>query len=122
MFESTTPQPPKFRPSFRFPTLTIRGGRFGRFIFRLALLIVPLLFFRACFLTYVPPDRIGLRQISFGPGSGLQKDLVPPGYRRALSFYETVRTFPRDVQAIEFTRSEERRVGKECRSRWSPYH
>ena len=23
---------------------------------------------------------------------------------------------------IEDTRSEERRVGKECRSRWSPYH
>ena len=23
---------------------------------------------------------------------------------------------------IEFVRSEERRVGKECRSRWSPYH
>ena len=28
--------------------------------------------------------------------------------------YETVRP--------EVTRSEERRVGKECRSRWSPYH
>src|SRR3989475_10560708 len=34
----------------------------------------------------------------------------------------------KDVQDIEFTfergklRSEERRVGKECRSRWSPYH
>src|SRR2546429_4598069 len=34
-----------------------------------------------------------------------------------------------DVQVVEFTdwatpnvRSEERRVGKECRSRWSPYH
>ena len=27
------------------------------------------------------------------------------------------------VQAIlEMVRSEERRVGKECRSRWSPYH
>ena len=24
--------------------------------------------------------------------------------------------------AIALTRSEERRVGKECRSRWSPYH
>ena len=24
--------------------------------------------------------------------------------------------------AIENMRSEERRVGKECRSRWSPYH
>ena len=23
---------------------------------------------------------------------------------------------------LSFTRSEERRVGKECRSRWSPYH
>ena len=23
---------------------------------------------------------------------------------------------------VEATRSEERRVGKECRSRWSPYH
>ena len=25
-------------------------------------------------------------------------------------------------QKIEIKRSEERRVGKECRSRWSPYH
>ena len=30
-----------------------------------------------------------------------------------------------DTEAValgELTRSEERRVGKECRSRWSPYH
>ena len=27
--------------------------------------------------------------------------------------------FPKDILK---TRSEERRVGKECRSRWSPYH
>ena len=26
------------------------------------------------------------------------------------------------LQERPFTRSEERRVGKECRSRWSPYH
>ena len=25
-------------------------------------------------------------------------------------------------KTVEITRSEERRVGKECRSRWSPYH
>ena len=25
-------------------------------------------------------------------------------------------------EEVEFIRSEERRVGKECRSRWSPYH
>ena len=26
------------------------------------------------------------------------------------------------IQSLKLTRSEERRVGKECRSRWSPYH
>ena len=26
------------------------------------------------------------------------------------------------MEELELTRSEERRVGKECRSRWSPYH
>ena len=26
------------------------------------------------------------------------------------------------MQLIDLLRSEERRVGKECRSRWSPYH
>ena len=29
---------------------------------------------------------------------------------------------PRKYISIEECRSEERRVGKECRSRWSPYH
>src|SRR2546422_4361737 len=29
---------------------------------------------------------------------------------------------PRDLNDLLRTRSEERRVGKECRSRWSPYH
>ena len=27
-----------------------------------------------------------------------------------------------DPEIEEYLRSEERRVGKECRSRWSPYH
>ena len=26
------------------------------------------------------------------------------------------------ITELELVRSEERRVGKECRSRWSPYH
>src|SRR3989442_6124017 len=32
------------------------------------------------------------------------------------------RTEPNRWTPKKFTRSEERRVGKECRSRWSPYH
>ena len=31
-------------------------------------------------------------------------------------------SYARDAIAVRPTRSEERRVGKECRSRWSPYH
>ena len=27
-----------------------------------------------------------------------------------------------DIILLDINRSEERRVGKECRSRWSPYH
>ena len=39
--------------------------------------------------------------------------------------FEAVKDFNLDVadkEFIIFVRSEERRVGKECRSRWSPYH
>ena len=34
----------------------------------------------------------------------------------------TLRVQPGDVVRLRLVRSEERRVGKECRSRWSPYH
>ena len=30
--------------------------------------------------------------------------------------------WPEFIHEIDNVRSEERRVGKECRSRWSPYH
>ena len=51
-------------------------------------------------------------------------------YEAALPYVEAVfyRTTPfrgtksYDAQADQVPRSEERRVGKECRSRWSPYH
>ena len=36
-----------------------------------------------------------------------------------------LRMYPLDftiIKELYLTRSEERRVGKECRSRWSPYH
>ena len=36
--------------------------------------------------------------------------------------YEATELVPASLQLAPFLRSEERRVGKECRSRWSPYH
>ena len=37
----------------------------------------------------------------------------------SIEFAAIIQMFP---QLIHSARSEERRVGKECRSRWSPYH
>src|SRR2546430_4314587 len=52
---------------------------------------------------------------------GLLALVLGTGRRRALSL---VREKTRELshQALHDARSEERRVGEECRSRWSPYH
>jgi len=72
-------------------------------ILRVIVLLFPILFMRACLFTYIAPDEIGLRQVAMGPSKGLHKELILPGYRRQIRGYETVRTFPRDLQAMEFT-------------------
>jgi len=92
---------PRFR--VQFPFLQKFRGRFGKIVFRLLLALVAILFLRACALTYVPPDQIGVRQVSYGLGKGLQKEPVSPGYRREIAGYERVHTFPADIQVVEFT-------------------
>ena len=37
-------------------------------------------------------------------------------------FYEAIGIYTAYKKQPKVSRSEERRVGKECRSRWSPYH
>jgi regulator of protease activity HflC (stomatin/prohibitin superfamily) len=99
MFESL--QSPRFK--VRSPLLQQVRGRLGKSGFRLLLLLVPLFLLRACLITYVPPNMIGVRQVSYGPGKGLQKESVGFGYRRQITGYETVHTFPQDIQVVEFT-------------------
>src|SRR5437667_8386950 len=58
---------------------------------------------------------------------GYKQDSVPPGWQVVDGALTRVNTasdiITRDkFRNFELTRSEERRVGKECRSRWSPYH
>jgi regulator of protease activity HflC (stomatin/prohibitin superfamily) len=98
-----SPGSPRFR--FQSPFLQQVRARFGRIVLRLLLVLVPLFFLRACFFTYVPPDEIGVRQVSFGFNKGLRKEPVKPGYRREIASYEKVHTFPRDIQVVEFTNS-----------------
>ena len=47
-------------------------------------------------------------------------DRVPAGKRDCISLREKIAELQKDIH--DGIRSEERRVGKECRSRWSPYH
>src|SRR2546422_6101516 len=49
--------------------------------------------------------------------------LVAP-FQQSVWIYTVVSALAQTVSSIPFriSRSEERRVGKECRSRWSPYH
>ena len=50
------------------------------------------------------------------------QDLLGGEYNDYLKCYEEPRHYGLRVNTSKISRSEERRVGKECRSRWSPYH
>ena len=49
-------------------------------------------------------------------------DVQPTDEKASYEFCNTLLKVMKDYKAKELIRSEERRVGKECRSRWSPYH
>src|SRR5574341_2542795 len=74
---------------------------------------------RANFISPWFPCRIGYLQ--YFPESRF--DRISPDVGSSAILFSTAfqtNTSPTDFQA--HWRSEERRVGKECRSRWSPYH
>ena len=68
--------------------------------------------FAAWFATVTPMEEVGLLALGSRPA------------RRGLSVesLEDLRAIPWVFAWTQARRSEERRVGKECRSRWSPYH
>ena len=58
---------------------------------------------------------------TFTPKQIVQKVIAKGLYGFSLTDHDTVDGIP-EILAMDLPRSEERRVGKECRSRWSPYH
>src|SRR2546422_11293387 len=65
----------------------------------------------------VQPNKAVVGANAFAHASGIHQD----GVLKARQTYEIMRA--EDVGwSTNKIRSEERRVGKECRSRWSPYH
>ena len=69
-----------------------------------------------------------LMDVDFGnPSSRHQKGVVAEGYIKEArqKIAATLKVDPKEfiiTSGGTESRSEERRVGKECRSRWSPYH
>src|SRR3712207_7037575 len=54
----------------------------------------------------------------FGVAALIHTDIDRDGTLSGLNLHSTLSI----ARAVSIPRSEERRVGKECRSRWSPYH
>ena len=52
----------------------------------------------------------------------LGNDITSPVAIHEMDKFKKQEVFDKDKIALVMDRSEERRVGKECRSRWSPYH
>ena len=55
-------------------------------------------------------------------GSAIWNNLLQRGYTNLTGRSHKELDLLDGVAVKKFFRSEERRVGKECRSRWSPYH
>ena len=64
--------------------------------------------------------RINLRDEYQHPKYDAPQLLAPVDFEKKQSYRQTKQY--NTITRLELQRSEERRVGKECRSRWSPYH
>ena len=57
---------------------------------------------------------------------GMSADIIHPGHLNIIHEAQKLGSVTvgvlTDAAIASYKRSEERRVGKECRSRWSPYH
>src|SRR5256884_9918516 len=74
---------------------------------------------------------VGLREPALGPVFGMKGGAAGGRYSQVVPMEDINLHFTGDFAAVALAnnllaalidRSEERRVGKECRSRWSPYH
>jgi len=72
-------------------------------------------------LVRVPPLRWRVVRIPYGLARPVFVDAGPIDVDRHINS-EWLAAPGDDAQLDALVRSEERRVGKECRSRWSPYH
>jgi regulator of protease activity HflC (stomatin/prohibitin superfamily) len=59
----------------------------------------------SCLTTYVPPNMVGVRQVVYGAGAGIRRDVWGPGLHLMLPSAERVHLFPHDLQLVNFSDS-----------------
>ena len=57
--------------------------------------------------TYVEVDEFAVKQVYFGSGQGVQKELYGPGLQFVIPGYERLHVFPRGAQSLEMNASSE---------------
>jgi len=67
-------------------------------------------------------DDCLLRELDEGTRERISSALKPSGAGKKVLMALQLIPYQPDTMEAMIKRSEERRVGKECRSRWSPYH
>ena len=80
----------------------------------------------SCYTTSIAAISLN-KEIIFNEKIMLNVDTNSKGLRQSEAVFKHVSNIGQISQNIaeklrDYNRSEERRVGKECRSRWSPYH
>ena len=67
--------------------------------------------------------KISEKYISLSSQVDVYRNIKGYKFNHMLSFDDEIKIYNKIYSSFyKTTRSEERRVGKECRSRWSPYH
>lgn len=101
------------RPRVPVSGASVRRG-LGRLFGRLLrsrlfwLLSLALLFLRCgpeAITLYVPPNMVGVHQITYGSNRGIKRDTRGPGTHFVLPGYERFHLFPHDLQILNFTTS-----------------
>src|SRR3989441_8147142 len=71
-----------------------------------------------------PPDTTAEAKQAIDAANATWARLTAAGHADSLAQYYQANAviLPPNMPPVRGRRSEERRVGKECRSRWSPYH
>jgi regulator of protease activity HflC (stomatin/prohibitin superfamily) len=97
-------------PFDRRRLLSALGGLAGRLlriraVWIAGLVLVVAYIVPSCTSTYVPPNMVGVRQVVYGSGAGIKRDLYGPGLHFLLPGAERVHLFPHDLQLVNFSDS-----------------